>query len=135
MLYNKNHFSSARYRPKPAAFDPTPYTELSVIHITDLADHVVWEISRQTLRDQHGRHKVHARVDVPVEQLEEQNLRAIRDNNPFERHTSVVGWPDIADANQRKERWKEICLALSESPRVQLVIPPTPVELKRSQHP
>jgi hypothetical protein len=127
VLYAKSQFNRARMRPKPSAFDPTPYTELSVVHITGLANVTVWGLAKKTLGNQPGRDKIHARADLPVKELLEQNLRAILDDNPFKRHTSVVGWPDIAEANERKARWKEICLALSESPDVTLVIPSTPI--------
>ena len=130
ILYAKSHFSRERMRAKPGAFDPSPYTELSGIHVTGLADPVIWEIARNTLRDQPGRNTIYARADVPVEQFLEQKLRAVLDDKPFKRHASVVDWPEIADRDQRKERWKEICLALSESPQVQLVLPPTPVVLQ-----
>jgi len=82
------------------------------------------------MRAEPGRDTIYARADVPVEQFLQQRLRAIRDDKPFIRHTSVLGWPTIADPNERKERWKEICLGLSESPDVKLVIPPAPIRLK-----
>ena len=127
MLYSKNQFSRQKNRPKPAAFDPSPNTSLSVVHITRLSDGGTWELARNTLGSQPGRDKIYARVDIPVAQLIKQNLRAIRDDMPFVRHTSVLGWPSIADPNERKERWKEICLALSEGPELLLVIPATPI--------
>jgi len=130
ILYTKSHFSRERKRPKPGAFNPSPYTELSGIHVTGLADPVIWEIARNTMRDHPGRNTIYARADVPVKQFLEQKLRAVLDDKPFKRHASVVGWPIIADQDQRKERWKEICLALSESPQVQLVLPQTPVVLR-----
>jgi hypothetical protein len=121
-------------RAKPNAFDPTPYLELSVIHVTGLSDPTIWEIAeKNTMRSAPGRDTIYARADVPVEQFRKQKLRAIRDDNPFNRHTSVVGWPAIADVNERKERWKEICLGLSESLEVELVIPPTPIRLKMNR--
>jgi hypothetical protein len=80
-----------------------------------------------TFGEQPGRDRVYARADVPVSVLIEQKLRAVRDDDPFVCDTLVLGWPNAEDPNQRKERWKEICLALSQSPRVQLVVPPSPV--------
>jgi hypothetical protein len=131
ILYSKKRFSIQLMRPKPNAFDPTPYSELSVIHVTGLSDPTIWEIAeKNTMRSAPGRNTIYARADVPVEQFRKQKLQAIRDDKPFNRHTSVVGWPPIADMNERKERWKEICLALSESPEVKLAIPPTPICLK-----
>jgi len=127
MLYTKSHFSTLNKRSKPAAFNPAPHNSLSVVHITGLDDRAVWEVGRNTLGKQRGRGKIYARVDVPVEQFLKQKLRAVLDNKPFKRHTSVMGWPEETDPNQRKERWKEISVALSASPEVVLVIPSSPI--------
>lgn len=127
MLHAKSQFWSSRKRPKPVAFIPPPSGELSTIHITGLADTTIWEIGRNTLGEQRGRDKIYARADIPVKQLLEQKLRAVLDNKPFKRHTSVLGWPEESDANQRKERWLEIGVTLSASPEVFLVIPPEPI--------
>jgi hypothetical protein len=127
LLYTTNHFSRPRNRPKPAAFDPSPYKELSTIHTTGLSHAAVWEVAVGALGDRPGRDQIHARADVPVDELLERKLRAVRDDDPFTRHTLVLGWPEVADPNQRKEQWKEICLSLSQCPRVHLVIPPSPI--------
>jgi hypothetical protein len=127
MLYSQNHFSGSKQRPRPAAFIPPASGELSTIHITGLADIAIWEIGLNTLGDQRGRDKIYARADIPVKQLREHKLRAVLDNKPFKRHASVLGWPEEADPDQRKERWKEICVTLSASPEVLLVIPPEPI--------
>lgn len=87
----------------------------------------MWEIAVRALRDQPGRDQIHARADIQVDELLERKLRAVRDDDPFTRHTLVLGWPDVADPDQRKEQWKEICLALSQCPGVHLVIPPSPI--------
>src|SRR4051812_26668919 len=63
LLYTKNHFSRPRNRPKPGAFDPSPYNELSTIHITGLSHAAVWHVAVSTLGDQSGRDQVHARAD------------------------------------------------------------------------
>jgi hypothetical protein len=127
LLYTKNHFSRPRKRPKPAAFDPSPYNELSTIHTTGLSHEAIWDIAVNALGDRPGRDQIHARADLPVDELLERKLRAVRDDDPFTRHTLVLGWPQPADPNQRKEPWKEICLALSQCPRVELVIPAAPI--------
>lgn len=127
LLYTKNHFSRPRNRPKPAAFDPSPYNELSTIHTTGLSHAAVWDVAVSALGDQPGRDQIHARADIPVDELLERKLGAVRDDDPITRHTLVLGWPEVADPNQRKEQWKEICLALSQCPRVQLVILPSPI--------
>jgi hypothetical protein len=51
----------------------------------------------------------------------------VRDDNPFERHTLVLGWPELVDANARKEAWKAICLQLSQSEMVTLALPENPI--------
>jgi hypothetical protein len=108
--------------------------ELSGIHVTDLLDSTIWEIAeKNTMRNEPGRDTIYARADVPVEQFRQQRLRALRDDKPFIRHTSVLGWPAINDANERKEAWKEICLALSEAPEVKLAIPPAPIRWKMNR--
>lgn len=127
ILCSKNQFSPMRQRPKPGAFDLTPHLELSGIHVTGLSDSAIWAIAVNTLGDRPGRTTIYARADVPVGEFLEQKLKAIRDDNPFERHTSITGWPVAKDANVQKENWKAICLALSESLAVKLVIPPVPI--------
>ena len=127
------HFSKVHNRPKPGAFSPEPYNELSVAHVTNLGDPDVWNIAARTLVDQPGRDKVYARADAPIAEFMRHKLRAVRDDNPFERHTLVLGWPNPKDPNERKEQWKLICLQLSQSPAVTLVVPDQPVRLERSE--
>jgi hypothetical protein len=116
-------------RPKPKVFDPFPHKELSVVHSTGLADEEIWKIGSQTLRTQRGRSTIYGRANVPVHALNDQNLRAIRDNDPFDRHTSVTGWPEGEDAHETKQIWKQICLELSQHPSVNLARPASPITL------
>jgi hypothetical protein len=132
VLYSKNQFSVSRMRPKPSAFNPSPYTELSGVHVTGLPEAVIWEIAKNTAGREPGRTTIYARADVLVGQFISQKLRAVRDDNPFARHTSVMGWPKMTDLDAQKERWKEICLALSESLDVNLVLPVTPIRTDES---
>ena len=127
LLYTKSHFSRQTNRPKPAAFDPSPHTELSTMHITGMTSDAVWRHSEHALGDQPGRQAILSRADVPVALLTAEKLRAVRDDDPFERHTLVLGWPEIEDANERKAAWKQICLHLSQSDAVRLVLPSAPV--------
>lgn len=127
IIYSTRHFSHSRMRPKSSAFDPSPYTQLSGIHVTGLPDAEIWQVAKNTARGARGRETIYARADIPVRDLINQKLRAIRDDDPFVRHTSIEGWPQMADLNERKERWKAICLALSESRDVSLVVPKTPI--------
>jgi hypothetical protein len=57
----------------------------------------------------------------------ERKLRAIRDDSPFERHTSVIGWPESSDPDERKQQRMLICLELSQDPEVRLLIPEKPI--------
>ena len=86
-----------------------------------------------TLGTQPGRDKIYGRADVPVKELNERMLHAIRDDSPFERHTSVVGWPRSDNRDEQKQRWKQICLELSQHPDVKLLTPETPI--RRSADP
>jgi len=63
--------------------------------------------------------------------LVEQKLHAVRDDDPFERHTSVLGWPALADPNEMKQIRKAICLELSQNPDIEVDIPPSPLSRER----
>ena len=102
--------------------------ELSVVHSSGLSDADTWEIGKQTLGNETGRDKIYARVDAPVQSFLDLKLRALRDDKPFKRHTSVIDWPIGSDAAETKQAWKLICLELSEDPRVSLALPADPVE-------
>jgi hypothetical protein len=119
--------SKLHARPKRAAFDPSPYDELSVVHSTGLPDLEVWEIGKLTLAAERGRDKIRGRADVPVKVLIRNKLRAMRDDNPFKRHTSVIGWPKSEDPDQQKQERIEICLQLSQDPEVKLIITESPI--------
>lgn len=116
--------STSTSRPKPAAFDPSPHDELSVVHSTGLTNDEVWKIGSRTLGTEPGRTTIHGRADATVRALMEKKLRALRDDNPFDRHTSVLGWPSSTDPNETKQLRKQICLELSQHPEVTLAIPP-----------
>ncbi len=126
-IHSKSHLSASRGRPKRTAFDPSPHNELSVVHSTGLPDRDVWQIGRQTLNDQPGRDKIHGRADIPVKALIDRKLCAIRDDNPFQRHTSVVGWPEPSNPDERKQQRMLICLELSQDLEIKLVMPEGPI--------
>jgi hypothetical protein len=127
-IYSEKRMNKSRTRPLPEAFQPPQDGELSEVHSTGLPDHEVWEIGRtHALGKQPGRDKIRGRADVPVKALTDRNLSAIRDDNPFERHTSVIGWPKSDDLGQQKQRWIGICLELSQDPTIKLVLPESPI--------
>jgi len=127
-IYSERRMNKLRTRPMPDSFYPPADGELSVVHSTGLPDHEVWEIGRtHALGDQPGRDRIRGRADVPVKALIDRKLSAIRDDNPFKRHTSVIGWPTSDDADQQKQQRTGICLELSQDPDVKLIIPESPI--------
>jgi len=126
-ICSERQIRKASVRPKPGVFNPSPYIELSVAHSSGLSDSEIWEVGRQTLSGEAGRDHIYGRADVPVFSLADVKLRALRDDNPFVRHTSVVDWPIGSDGNETKALWKQITLELSEDLRVSLALPAMPV--------
>jgi hypothetical protein len=126
-IYSKRHFTPTTRRPKPGAFDPGKYAELSVAHSTGLVDSQVWPLAVATLVDEPGRSTVYARADILVRALFTHKLRAVRDDNPFERHSKILGWPEVNDQDKRKEQIKLICLQLSQCDEITLLIPGEPI--------
>jgi hypothetical protein len=120
-IYTKKNITAEK-RPRPNAFEPPPDDrQLSTAHCTDLPADSIWLLARKTLGP--NRRKVFARADLLVRDLIGQRLCAIRDDDPFDRHTIVVGWPDFPDADERKAKTKEICLALCHAPSMNLELP------------
>jgi hypothetical protein len=95
--------------------------ELSTVHVSGLSSGEIWEIGKQTLGKEPGRRTIYCRADVPVLSLFDVKLRALRDDQPFPRHTAVIDWPLGSDPSETKAMWKQICLELSEDPRVALL--------------
>ncbi|HUY81495.1 MAG TPA: hypothetical protein VMU92_07210 [Acidobacteriaceae bacterium] len=126
-IYSSRAFSAQHGFAKPGAFNPEPYSKLSVFHSTGLSDKEIWGNGRKTLSAQRGRDKIYCRADLSVAIFISHLLKVIRDDDPFERHTSVVGWPNNANPDQRKADVKAICLELSQDPEVKLVIPQKPI--------
>jgi hypothetical protein len=127
-IYSQRQMIKSQGRPKPAVFEPPKDDKLSVVHSTGLSDSEVWDIGRlHALVNQPGRDKICGRADLPVKVLIDRKLRAIRDDNPFQRHTSVIGWPESTDPDLRKQERVGICLELSQDPDVRLVIPVSPI--------
>ena len=126
-IYSSSQMSKTNGRIKTSAFNPSPYDELSVVHSTGLSDSEVWNIGLLTLTTEPGRRTIYGRANIPVAALVEQALKAILDNKPFSRHTSVVGWPKSSNENEQKELRKAICLELSQNPAIKLVVPESPL--------
>ncbi len=103
--------------------------ELSVVHSSGLTEDQVWDIGKQTIGSAPGRRKIYGRADIPVQSLTDVKLRALRDDQPFIRHTSVIDWPLGSDGNDAKALWLQICLELSEDYRIRLELPVVPVEI------
>lgn len=126
-ICSERQIRRASARPKPGAFNPSPYMELSVVHSSGLSESEIWEVGEKTLSGEPGRDHIYGRADVPVISLADVRLRALRDDKPFMRHTSVIDWPIGSDGNETKALWKQITLELSEDLRINLALPATPV--------
>jgi hypothetical protein len=126
-IYSERNILRSQRRPKRGAFDPSPHMELSVVHSSGLTENGVWELGQMTVGSAPGRRNIYGRADIPVESLADVNLRALRDDKPFVRHTSVIDWPLGSDGNDTKALWLQICLELSQDHRVRLELPQTPV--------
>lgn len=124
-IFSERHFHKSTGRPHLNAFMPPRSRQLSVVHSTGLAEREIWQVGQLTIGSSPGRTEIRARADVPVACFNTHSLSAIRDDKPFERHTSIVGWPDGQDESQTKAHWKEICLQLSLDERICLVRPST----------
>lgn len=126
-IFDERHCHKSTGRPHLNAFMPPLSRKLSVVHSTGLSEEAIWKFGEFTIGNSPRRTKICARADVPVACFNSHSLSAIRDDKPFKRHTSVVGWPDEQDERQTKARWKEICLQLSLDERICLVRPSTEV--------
>jgi hypothetical protein len=113
-LFGDRHYSSKNRLVKPGAFDPAPYTELSVGHTTALTVAEIWALG-ETVLIHTGLPKLYARADIDVAHLAERKLKAIRDDQDYERHTNVIGWPDVEDPDLRKRVWKNIATSLADN--------------------
>lgn len=112
-LFSGRHYAATRGLVKTGAFDPSPHLQLSVGHTTGLDDSVVWELG-EIVRQHTGRPKLHARADVSVAAIQRNNLRAVRDDTPFGRHTNVIGWPIVENDDERKRIWKTLATLLAD---------------------
>lgn len=122
---DKNNPSA--YRPRTNAFEPPADLELSTAHITQLGDNEVWSVGRLTLNPK--RRKIYARADLKVADYEKSNLVATRDNDPFERHTVITGWPNPSDSNDRKSQILATCLELCHADSLNMVVLEEPIVL------
>jgi hypothetical protein len=123
-IYSKSQYLKNPAKAKPTAFDPSPWNELSTAHVTGLSSVAIWELSKSALGDKPGHNKIYAHACVAVSVVTENELEAVRDNDPFERHTVVIGWPEIPDEVKRKERWLQIALKLSQSSNLEVATVP-----------
>lgn len=126
-ICSERHVRKSDGRPRPGAFSPSPYKELSVAHTTGLAEAEVWEIGKKTLTPDPGRDKIYARADIPVQSLLDVRLRTLRDDKPYPRHTLVLDWPLGSDDDETKALQKQVCLDLSEDLRIKLAVPDAPI--------
>jgi len=98
---------------------PPPDLKLSVYQITNLLDDEIWALGGNVL-EQHPQPRLYGRADVPVEAVQNQKLKAIRDDDP-PRHVNVVGWPNYADG---KDLMKSLAQQLAKSAKLNLLTAP-----------
>jgi hypothetical protein len=114
-------------RVKPGAFQPPPDLMLSTAHVTQLGEAEVWAIGRRTLNPR--RRKLYGRADLRVAEYEKGSLIASRDNDEFERHTVVTGWPNPSDPDARKPAILAVCLELCHADSINVVALDEPIVL------
>jgi hypothetical protein len=118
-LCQKSHFKRTQNRATPEAFMPPPDLNLSVYQITSLPEDEIWTLGRNVLQV-HPQPRLYGRADVRVEAVQEQKLKAIRDDDP-PRHVNVVGWPNYADG---KDLMKSLAQQLAKSAKLYLLATP-----------
>jgi hypothetical protein len=91
---------------KTAAFMPDPYEELSTIAIEGMDEASIWEVVRLACAS--GRPAI-GRGDFQAKSLRSP-LYAEIDNQGFERHTSIKGWPS---GPERKAERKSLAQAIA----------------------
>lgn len=111
-LFTTNHFSSTKHAAKTAAFNPLPHQELSVGHTSELDEPAIWAIG-ETVRKLANRPRLLARADLQVLHITARELKAIRDDEGFPRHTNIKGWPHFGDEDERKRVWKALATFLA----------------------
>jgi len=94
-LTSRTHFSNSDV--KPAAFSPPPDLKLSVVRIDSLTLREIWNIGQTQVIDKlpPGR-TLYGMGKLKVSDVQSQNLTVDPDNNPFYRHSSIIGWPEKA---------------------------------------
>lgn len=98
---------------------PPPDLKLSVYLVTNLPENEVWTLGKSVL-DQHPQPRLYGKADVRVEAVQEQELKAFRDDDP-PRHVNVVGWPSYADG---KDLLKSLAQQLAKSAKLTLLATP-----------
>ena len=119
-MFGDRHYSAKKRLLKPGAFNPSPYDELSVGHTTGLDTAQIWQLG-EVVRAHTKSPTLYARADLDVAHVLEQKLKAVRDDQDYERHTNVIGWPVVADDDAKKRLWKHIASELAD--KATLVLP------------
>jgi len=116
-LFQSGHFSARNARVKPAGFNPGRRGELSVADVEGLSDPDRWEIGA-TVAELQGR-PVKARADFSDSVLTDLPLSFLRDDDPFDRHGNITGWPTGKDDEARLRR-KELAVVLAAGSTLEL---------------
>ena len=94
-LFQQRHFKRAENRAVPEAFMPPTDLQLSTFLTTGMVAANIWDLGKEALTS-HPQPRLYGRADLDVGAVQEQKLKALRDDNP-DRHVSVVGWPTYSN--------------------------------------
>jgi len=118
-LFQQRHFKRAENRAVPEAFMPPTDLQLSTFLTTGMVAANIWDLGKEALTS-HPQPRLYGRADLDVGAVQEQKLKALRDDNP-DRHVSVVGWPTYSNG---KDLIKIIAQELARSSRLTLLASP-----------
>lgn len=102
VAFSKSDLRRSAGRLHWAAFDPGPAGRLSCIHVAGLAEREIWDLTLTVLAHRKDRDTVHGRGDFHAGIATDAGLLALRDDDPFERHCELKGWPiGVAGKSER----------------------------------
>lgn len=100
-LLSKRWFSKEKQSVKFNAFMPPKNLELSVACTESMQEEAVWSIGRKVVTLHPGDVTLYGRADFGAKTIREQDLQIKRDDQPFEGHANVFGWPANDESAQQ----------------------------------
>lgn len=111
-LFHRDHYAPSKAIARPRAFLPGPDGKTSVAEITNMSAEAVMALSVVVGRLRRRDAKAHAELDVSA--VESAGLTFVRDDNPFERHGNLTGWPQDPGPIDKARR-KHVAQTLSSA--------------------